>query len=75
MLPNKYLGMPLFQGKNCANLWKELIDSCIKRLDGWKGKWLSFARRIFLLQTVILAIPTYSMSCLKIPMEVLKYIE
>ena len=51
------------------------MDSCIKRLDGWKGRWLTYARRILLLQLVIFAIPTISMSCLKILMEVLKYIE
>ena len=75
LLPIKNLNKPLFQGKNYANLWKELIENCIKCLDGWKGRWLSFVGRIFLLQTIISAIPTFSMSCLKIPMEVLKYIE
>ena len=75
VLPNKYLGIPLFQGRSSATLWKDLIDSCVKRLDGWKGRWLSFAGKILLLQTVISAIPIYSMSCLKIPLEVLKYIE
>ena len=27
VLPNKYLGIPLFEGRSSANLWKDLIDS------------------------------------------------
>ena len=75
LLPSKYLGIPLFQGVNKPMLWKNLVDNCLKCLDSWKGRWLTYAGRILLLQSVILAIPIFFMSYLKIPIKVLRYIE
>jgi hypothetical protein len=48
-LPRKYLGIPLFQGKNKSKLWKGLAQKKFRNMDGWKGKWLSSAGRIIML--------------------------
>lgn len=66
-LLGKFLGIPFFEGVCKPNLWNDLSEKCFKRMEIWKGKWLSYAGCILLLQTIISAIPIYSMSCLKIP--------
>ncbi|XP_059066721.1 uncharacterized protein LOC131044985 [Cryptomeria japonica] len=66
-LPGKYLGIPFFGDANKFDLWKNLIDSCINKMDGWKSRWLTLVGRISMLRTVVSTIPIYSMMCLKIP--------
>ena len=42
-------------------------DKLSKKLAGWKGKLLSKASKEVLIKAVTQAIPTYTMSCFKIP--------
>lgn len=37
LLPGKYLGTPLFGGACKSSLSKDLVDVCLKRMDGWKS--------------------------------------
>ena len=46
-----------------------------KKIQGWKVKLLSQAGREVLIKSVIQAIPTYSMSCFKLPKGLIKEIE
>ena len=46
-----------------------------KKLQGLKQKLLSQASREVLIKSVIQAIPTYSMSCFKLPKGLIKDIE
>lgn len=73
-LPGKFLGTPLFGGKNNPNLWNNLIDACANRLEGWKSKWLTLSRWIMLLKAVPSSLPIFSMTTLKIPEKVINYI-
>lgn len=73
-LPSKFLGIPLFGGSNKASIWKDLVDIYLNRMSGWKSKWLTAASRLLLLKSVILAIPVFSMMCLKIPKKVVNSI-
>lgn len=74
-LLGKYLGIPFFGGTNKSDLWKNLIDSCINKMDGWKSRWLTSASRILMLRTVVSAIPIYSLMCLKIQKKVINSIQ
>ena len=74
-LPNKYLGIPLFEGRNKSEFWDSLIEKCQRKMEGWKGRWLSSAGRILMLQTVILAMPVFSMMCMGIPKKVIWIVE
>ncbi len=45
------------------------------KLKGWKEKILSQAGREILIKVVALAIPTYTMSCFKLPARLCKELE
>lgn len=74
-LPGKYLGIPFFGGESRSSIWKNLVDSCIQRMDGWKRKWMTLVGRIMMLKMVISAILLFSMMCLQILQKVVKVIE
>ncbi|XP_075633396.1 uncharacterized protein LOC142605854 [Castanea sativa] len=70
-----YLGLPAVVGKNrraSLNYIKERIWS---KLQGLKEKILSQAGREVLLKAVVQAIPTFAMSCFKIPVGLCNDIE
>ena len=60
----KYLGLPSLVGKNSLKGIKEKVA---KNLTGWKEKLLSEVGKEILIKAVAQAIPTYAMSCFKIP--------
>lgn len=63
-----YLGLPLFVRKSKGISFSSLKDRIWKRLiNGWKEKFLSVARKEFLIKAVAQAIPTYHMSCFQLP--------
>ena len=71
----KYLGLPAVVGRNkkvSLNFIKERVWS---KLQGWEEKLLSQAGREVLLKAVVQAIPTFAMSCFKLPSILLNDIE
>ena len=71
----QYLGLPSLVGwakKKSYSLIKERIW---KKLKEWKEKLLSQVSREILIKAVIQAIPTYTMSCFKLPKGLIKEIE
>ncbi|KAL4296867.1 hypothetical protein GQ457_12G029750 [Hibiscus cannabinus] len=65
--PTTYLGLPLGFSRNSIELWNPVIEKFRKRLDGWKGKLLSFGGRITLLRSVFSNLPVYFMSLFQVP--------
>lgn len=66
----KYLGVPSIHGRKTSALYREVLDRVKNRLEGWKTKYLSFAGRHTLLQSVLSAIPMYSMQTSMLPLGV-----
>lgn len=73
--PMKYLGLPLSNKKLNKTAYLPLIQKFSNRLEGWAARNLSIAGRLILLNAVLSALPTYYMSCLKLPVWVIKEID
>jgi hypothetical protein len=63
----KYLGLPSFVGKNGTACFTQLKERVWSKLMGWKEKLLSQAGREVLIKSIAQAIPTYTMSCFRLP--------
>ncbi|XP_023879876.2 putative ribonuclease H protein At1g65750 [Quercus suber] len=71
----KYLGLPSFVGRRKRASLAYIKDCIWSKLQEWKEKLLSQAGREVLLKAVVQAIPTYSMSCFKLPATLCHKIE
>ncbi|XP_062118476.1 uncharacterized protein LOC133832109 [Humulus lupulus] len=67
----KYLGLPSFVGRNKREVFECVKDRVWKRLKGWKRSLFSAAGKEILIKAVIQAIPTYAMSCFRIPKKII----
>ncbi len=63
----KYLGLPSFIGRSKKAAFNGIKDWVWRKITGWKEKLLSQAGREILIKAVAQSIPTYSMSCFKLP--------
>ena len=54
--------------------WEGVVDRIKTRLGRWKGRFISMAKRICLIKSVIYAIPLFYLSMFKIPSVVVKKI-
>ena len=70
-----YLGLPTLVGRNKRASFDKLKQRVWKRLQGWEGKLLSQAGREVLIKSVIQSIPTFTMSCFKLPVTLCQEIE
>ena len=71
----KYLGLPALVGQAKKQNFIFLKERVWKKLQGWKEKLLSQADREVLIKAVIQAIPTYTMSCFKLPKGLVRELE
>ena len=60
---DKYLGLPALIGRSKRSIFNGLEERIVRRLQGWKEKFLSKARREILIKEVAQSIPTYTMNC------------
>ena len=71
-LSDKYLGLPALVGVDRSDSFIHLLKRIIKRLEGWKEKFLSMGGKEILLKAVIQAIPVYAMSVFNTPKKLCK---
>lgn len=71
----KYLGLPLLVGRNTKDSFANIKYWKWKKLQGWEAKLLSQDKREVLIKAVAQALPTYTMSCFKLPVTLCHEIE
>ena len=71
----EYLGLSAMVGRNRKASFGKIKQRIWKRLQGWEGKLLSQEGREVLIKLVIQTIPTYTMSCFKLPVTLCHEIE
>ena len=74
VLQSKYLGLPLVIGRSKRQVFEFIRQKTTARLTGWKEKLLSHAGKEILLKSVVMALPTYVMSCCLLPQSLCREI-
>lgn len=71
----KYLGLAALNGRSRKQILNYLVGNVRRKISGWKENVLSQAGREVLIKSVAQAMPTYAMSCFKLPYGVLESIK
>ncbi|XP_010251367.1 PREDICTED: uncharacterized protein LOC104593313 [Nelumbo nucifera] len=71
----RYLGMPLCIGHPRSESYQEVVDRIKTRLTGWRANCLSQMGRTVLINSVLSALPTYTMSVHSLPTQTCSIIE
>ena len=71
----KYLGLPAVVGRNKKASLNYIKDRVWGKLQEWKEKLLSQAGKEVLLKAVVQTIPTFAMSCFRLPVGLCQNIE
>lgn len=72
--PFKFLGVTVSDSPRKLNMWKDVVKDIRRRLDNWRGRFLSIGGRVVLINSVLNSIPLYSLSVYRAPKKVLKEI-
>lgn len=71
----KYLGLPEHFGRRKKDLFTAIVDKIRQKASSWTSKRLSTAGKMIMLKSVLSAMPTYAMSCFKLPQSLCKRIQ
>jgi ribonuclease HI len=71
----KYLGLPSLVGRHRVASFSHIKERVWSKIKGWKGRILSQAGREIMIKAVAQAVPTYAMSCFKLPVQLCQEIE
>lgn len=71
----KYLGLPKHFGRRKRDIFAALVDKLRQKAHSWTTKFLSGAGKMVLLKSVLAAMPTYSISCFKLPLSLIKQLQ
>ena len=71
----KYLGLLAMVGRKKKESLNYIKERVWHKLQGWKEKLLSQVGKEVLLKVVVQAIPTFAMSCFKLPTGLIQDIE
>ncbi|XP_073049440.1 uncharacterized protein [Primulina eburnea] len=70
-----YLGLPTVSLRSKRLQFKYLVDRVVQRIQGWGNKWFSTGGKEVLIKSILQAVPTFAMSCFKLPLLVCDDIE
>ncbi|XP_059315418.1 uncharacterized protein LOC132066031 [Lycium ferocissimum] len=70
--PLKYFGCPIYYSKTQVSFYSDLLSKVRNKLQGWKGKLLSFGGRAVLLKHVLQATPMHLLSAVDPPSFVIE---
>ncbi|XP_027174297.1 uncharacterized protein LOC113773895 [Coffea eugenioides] len=68
----KYLGLPMVVTRTKEQIFGFIRTNIQQRLLKWKNRLLSAAGKEIMLKSVSMAMPTYTMSCFKVPKRLCK---
>ena len=71
----KYLRLPEHFGRHKKDLFTSIVEKIRQRSASWSTRFLSKAGKLTMLDSVLSAIPTYTMSCFQLPMSLCKRIQ
>ena len=71
----KDLGLPELFGRKKKDMFNLIIDRISQRAKSWSSRFLSTAGKATMLKLVLAAMPTYTMSCFKLPGSLCKRIQ
>ncbi|KAM6587484.1 hypothetical protein CsatA_010089 [Cannabis sativa] len=74
-LPFTYLGIPICSGKISGKECELLVEKMTARIKSWSSRNLSFAGRITLINSVLIAIQAYWSQMMVLPKKVVRAIE
>ena len=74
MVPFSYLGLEVGGNPRKKKFWEPVINKLKSRLSVWRGRFLSMAGRLCLINSVLCATPLYYLSLFKAPEVVCKSI-
>lgn len=71
----KYLGLPELFGRKKRDIFASILDRIRQKINSWTTRFLSGAGKQVLLKSVLAAMPSYAMSCFKLPTSLWKQIQ
>ena len=74
-LPVRYLGLPLLTKRMTVSDYLPLIEKTRKRISSWTNRFLSYAGRLQLINSVITSLVNFWMAAFRLPSSCIKEIE
>ncbi|XP_010462630.1 PREDICTED: uncharacterized protein LOC104743220 [Camelina sativa] len=71
----KYLGLPENFGRRKSDVFESIVDKIRQRSHSWSSRTLSEAGKQVLLKSVLSSMPSYAMTCFKLPGSLCKRIQ
>lgn len=65
----KYLGLPLVLDRSNKQAFDFIRERTIKKIKGWKSRFLSSIEKEVMIKSVIQALPVYTISCFRLPKD------